>query len=296
MTFGRSGKIIFINLTKKSFTSEATEKYASYLGGRGINQWLLFQHTDPQMDPLDPKSAIILGSGPLVGTLVPASGRLAVDFKNVMNHGIGSGNSGGFFATEMKLAGYDHIFISGKSDKPLYLLIKDDQIYFQDAKDIWGKNTWETENLIKQKENCPDLKVLSIGIAGEKQVKFACLINDKGRAVGYGGPGAVFGSKNLKAIAVRGTQSISVYSPEELINKVKKYNDEIILKSKVVELHREGGTLLSYLAPGEKKPHGVKNMSDGFWGNDNLEKFSRDKVDQYLVRRHACFNCPLCCM
>ncbi|MHA2012015.1 MAG: aldehyde ferredoxin oxidoreductase family protein [Candidatus Helarchaeota archaeon] len=295
MTFGRAGTILFVDLTKKTFYFEKTEKYLSLLGGRGINQWLLFNFSNPKTDPLDPESAVILGSGPLVGTLVPSADRLAVDFKNVMNHGIGSGNSGGFFATEMKLAGYDHIFISGKAEKPIYLFIQDDQIHFKDAKDIWGEDTWETENLIKKKENISSLKILSIGIAGENKVKFACLMSDRGRAIGYGGSGAIFGSKNLKAIAIKGTKSLKVYSQEKLIEKVLKYNSEIINKSSVIASRRKGGTLLAYLTPGEKRPHGVKNMSEGFWRNENIEKFSRDKVDKYLIRRHSCFNCPVYC-
>ena len=165
MTFGRAEQILFIDLTRKAFYTEKTKKYLDFLGGRGINQWLLFHHTNPHSDPLDSENPIILGSGPLVGTLVPSADRLAVDFKNVMNFGIGSGNSGGFFATEMKLAGYDNILISGKADNPIYLLIEDDQIYFKDAKGIWGKNTWETDNAIRKKESNHNLKILSIGIA-----------------------------------------------------------------------------------------------------------------------------------
>ena len=161
MTFGRAGKILFVNLTKESFYLEKTEKYYSFLGGRGINQWLLFNLMDPKTSPLDNESVIILGSGPLVGTLVPSANRLAIDFKNVMNLGIGSGNSGGFFATEMKLAGYDHIVISGKSARPTYLLIKDDKIYFRNAEDIWGKDTWETNNIIQKLEGSNNIKILS---------------------------------------------------------------------------------------------------------------------------------------
>ena len=295
MTYGRAGKVLFIDLTNKTFHFEKTEKYLSFLGGRGINQWLLISHTNPKMDALDPESPIILGSGPLVGTLVPTANRLAVDFKNVMNSGIGSGNSGGFFATEMKLAGYDHIFISGESSNPVYLYIQDDHIFFKDAKGIWGKDTWQTENLIKKQEKCSDLKVLSIGIAGENKVKFSCLLSDKGRAVAYGGSGAVFGSKKLKAIAIKGTKSIKVFDSEKLLEKVLKFNKDILDKSRIIQFHRKGGTLLPYLAPGENRPHAVKNMSEGFWRNDNIEKFSRDKLDQYLVRRHSCFNCPLYC-
>jgi len=294
MSFGRVGKILFIDLTKRTFNIEKTEKYLSYLGGRGINQWLLMNHTILKLNPLDPESVIVLGSGPFVGTLVPTACRLAVDFKNVMNFGIGSGNSGGFFATEIKLAGYDHILISGKSDQPIYLQIIDDQIYFKDAQEIWGMTTWETENAIRKKEGIKDLKLLTIGIAGENKVSYACLFSDKGRAAAYGGSGAIFGSKNLKAIAVKGNQSIKVYEPKKLISKVLRYNEEVIKSSTYIADLQKGGTILTYLANGENTPHGVKNMSEGFWSDKNLKKFSRKQVDKYLIRRHSCFNCPAC--
>jgi len=295
MTFGIAGKILFINLTKKSFFCEKTEKYLSYIGGRGINQWLLLNSINKHTNPLDPESVIVLGSGPLVGALVPAANRLAIDFKNVMNNGVGSGNSGGFFAVEMKLAGYDNILITGIADNPIYLLIQDEQISFQNAKGIWGKNTWDTDNAIKKKEKDNNLKILTIGIAGENKVKYACLINDKGRAAAYGGSGAIFGSKNLKAIAIKGTQSIKVHSPNKLMKKFLIYNQEVFSKSSRIATYREGGTILAYLINGDKTPHGVKNMSEDYWSNDKLEKFSREKIDKYLIRRHSCFNCPVYC-
>ena len=295
MSYGRAGKILFVNLTKRTFYCEKTDKYLSYIGGRGINQWLLLNYINKQVNPLDPESVIILGSGPFVGTLIPAANRLAIDFKNVMNYGIGSGNSGGFFAVEMKLAGYDNILISGKADNPVYLLIKDEKISFKDADCIWGKNTWDTDNAIKKREKDNNLKILTIGIAGETKVKYACLINDKGRVAAYGGCGAIFGSKNLKALAIRGTQSIKVYSPNRLMEKVLKYNKEIISKSSRIATLRNGGTILAYLINGDKRPHGVKNMSEEYWSNDKLKKFSRGKIDKYLIRRHSCFNCPAFC-
>ena len=296
MSFGWAGKILYINLTNETIYTESTKKYTFFIGGRGINQWLLFKLVDKDVEPLEPENVIILGSGPLVGTLVPGANRLAVDFKNVITDGVGSGNCGGQFAAEMKFAGYDNIIILGKAEKPIYLFIKNDEVYFRDCSNIWGKSTWETENIIKKRENDKAIKTLTIGLGGENLVKFACLIGDRGRAVGYGGSGAIFGSKNLKAIAIRGTLPIKIAYPRKILEKVGQYNKNVIEKSKAVEVHRKGGTLLAYLLPGENRPHGVKNMSEEFWSNEDISMVTRDKFDNnYLKRRHSCFNCPVYC-
>lgn len=294
MPYGWSGKILFINLTAHKKHTEDTEKYLAYIGGRGINQYLLFSLVDKSTNSLDPDNTIILGSGPLVGTMVPAASRLAVDFKNVITGGIGSGNSGGQFAAEMKFAGYDHIVITGKAKTPVYLYIHNNEIFFREAGDLWGQRTWETENHIKTQEGDRALKTLTIGPSGENLVKYACLVSDRGRAVGYGGCGAVWGSKNLKAIAVRGTNSVNVAQPEAFLKKLHRYYRNTIEKSEMVKIHRQGGTLLAYQLPGEKRPHGVRNMSDEFWSNESISKLSRQMLDKrFLLRRHSCFNCPV---
>ena len=295
MTYGWTGNILFINLTNNTTNLEKTNKYFSFIGGRGINQRILFDILDKNADPLGPKNMIIMGAGPLVGTLVPGADRLAVDYKNVITGGVGSGNSGGHFAAEMKFAGYDHIVISGKAEKPLYLYIYNNRVYFRNAVDLWGKDTWETENIIKRKEKDRGIKTLTIGQAGENLVKFACIIGDRGRAVGYGGSGAIFGSKNLKAIAIRGTLPVKIAHPDKFIQKLKLFNKNIIEKSNTVNFYRRGGTLLPYLAPGENRPHGVKNMSEEFWSNEAISCVIREKFDKYLKRRHSCFNCPSYC-
>lgn len=296
MPYGWTGKILYIDLNKQNTYTEETEKYLDFIGGRGINQYLLFQMVDKNIDPLDAENVVILGSGPLVGTLAPAASRLAVEFKNVITGGIGSGNSGGQFAAEMKFAGYDHIVITGKAPKPIYVYLHNDQVFFRDAGELWGKSTWDTENCIKGRENDRTLKTLTIGPAGENLVKFACLIGDRGRAVGYGGPGAIFGAKNLKAFAVKGTNSVRVADPDRFLQKVKSYYANTIEKSEMVRVHRKGGTLLAYQVPGENRPHGVRNMSDEFWNNEAIAAISRETVDRnFLLRRHACFNCPVYC-
>lgn len=295
MYYGRTNKILFIDLERQTTFCENTTKYSSYIGGRGINQRILFDVVNPDITPLDPQSYILLGSGPFVGTLVPAASRLAIDFKNVINQGIGSGNCGGQFAAEMKYAGYDNIAIFGQSKKPIYIYILDDKIYFRDASNLWGLNTWDTENAIRRKEKDPHIRTLCIGIAGENLVKFSLILGDKGRAVAYGGGGAVFGSKKLKAIAIRGTKyPVRVAYPNDLFRKVIDFNKNVINKSKTIQMRRKGGTLLPYLVKGENSPHGVRNMRDEFWPNEKINKISREKIDQnYLIRRQSCFNCPV---
>jgi aldehyde:ferredoxin oxidoreductase len=126
-------------------------------------------------------------------------------------------------------------------------------------------------------------------------VKFACIIGDRGRAVGYGGGGAIFGSKNLKAIAIRGTLPVRIAHTDKFIQKLRCFKENVVEKSKTVDFYRKGGTLLPYLAPGENRPHGVKNMGAEFWSNEAINCVTRDKFDRYLKRRHSCFNCPSYC-
>ena len=146
MPLGRTGRILFIDLTTKTFQTEKNDPSKMLLGGRGTNQWLIFESLNYNINPLDPRSLVVLGAGPFVGTLVPGANRLAVDFKNVITKGVGSGNCGGHFPAEMKFAGYDHILITGKSKKPVYIFIFNEKVYFRDASELWGKKTWETEN------------------------------------------------------------------------------------------------------------------------------------------------------
>lgn len=297
MYYGRTNKILFIDLERQKTFYENTTKYSSYIGGRGINQRILFNVMNPNIPPLGPQSYILLGSGPFVGTLVPGASRLAIDFKNVINQGIGSGNCGGQFAAEMKYAGYDHIVVFGQSKNPIYLYILNDQVYFRDASDLWGLTTWDTENLIRKKEKDTHIKTLCIGVAGENLVKFSLILGDKGRAAAYGGGGAVFGSKKLKAIAIRGTTfSLRVAHPKDLFRKVIDFNKNVTNKSKIIQTRRKGGTLLPYLAAGENSPHGVRNMGDEFWPNEKINQVSRERIDQnYLIRKQSCFNCPVYC-
>ena len=296
MPHGRTGKTLFVDLTAETCRTVDAEPVPDFLGGRGVNQRLLFDLQTPGRDDGDPENPIIFGAGPLVGTLVPGACRLAVDFRNQITGGVGSANLGGHFAAEMKYAGFDHIVIQGRARRPVYLFVTDGTVSFRDAAPIWGQDTWETENRIKRLENDACIRTLAIGPAGENRVRFACIVGDRGRAAGYGGSGALLGGKNLKAIAVRGTRPLTVARPQALLAEVTRFNREVIEKSRFVHIHRQGGTLSAYLLPGENRPHAVRNMSGEFWDNAAIARVDRAAFDdRYLVRRHACFACPIYC-
>jgi aldehyde:ferredoxin oxidoreductase len=203
--YGYAGNILRINLTNNKIWTEPTEKYANrWIGGRAINTWILLNELNPNVKWSDPENLLTFSVGVLVGTLAPGACRVSVDSKNVFNNGIGSANVGGFFGAELKFAGFDNIVISGKAKSPVYIWICNKNVEIRNAAYIWGKTTWETERGIRKNLKDEQIRVAAIGPAGENLVKSACIITDRGCAAGGSGCGAVMGSKNLKAIAVRG--------------------------------------------------------------------------------------------
>lgn len=289
-SFGWSGQILRVDLPTRRIRIEPTEPYGmQVLGGRGIGQSILFHELDPNTDPLGPDSKVILSAGPLVGTLVPGSGRLSVDWKNVQTGGVGSANLGGHFAPELKYAGFDSIVIEGKADKPVVLFIQDGKAQLFDASSIWGKNTWETEDALRKQLREPKLRVACIGPAGENLVKGACLIADRSRAAGRGGVGAVLGAKKLKAIAVRGRQPIYVHNPKGFLEQVEKCFSKI-KASEWMNYYCIGGTQTLAV------DSGVRNHQDDSWPHDRFAKIGWEIYrDKFEVRRVACFNCPVYC-
>ena len=179
-----------------------------YIGSRGLGSKYLISEIDPKVDPLSPENKIIWATGPLTGTMAATGGRYTVITKGPLTGAIACSNSGGYWGAELKFAGWDMIIFEGKSPKPVYLYINDDQAELRDAADLWGKSVWQTEEQLKKAHQDPLLRISSIGKAGEHQVLFAAVVNDLHRAAGRSGVGAVMGSKNLKAIAVRGTQGV----------------------------------------------------------------------------------------
>ena len=203
-------KVLRVNLSKGTCTAEPLnmEWARAYLGQRGLATKYLVEEMDPKVDPLSPGNKLIFATGPLTGTMASTGGRYSVITKGALTGAIACSNSGGHWGPELKMAGWDMIILEGKSPKPVYLHVSDDKAELIDASDLWGKTIWQTEEILHRKHQDPQLRVSSIGRAGENQALFACIVNDLHRAAGRSGVGAVMGSKNLKAIAVRGTKGV----------------------------------------------------------------------------------------
>lgn len=209
---GWARKILRVNLSEGTCKSEPLnmEWAAKYLGQRGLASKYLVEEIDPKCDPLGPDNKLIFATGPLTGTAASTGGRYSVITKGALTNAIACSNSGGYWGAELKFAGWDMIILEGKSPKPVYLTVFDDKAELHDAAEIWGTSVWHTDEWIKKRHQDPQTHISAIGVAGENQVLYSCIVNDLHRAAGRSGVGAVMGSKNLKAIAVRGTQGVRV--------------------------------------------------------------------------------------
>ena len=218
MTWAR--KILRVDLTKGTCTAEPLnmEWARLYLGQRGLATKYLTAETDPKVDPLSPANKIIFATGPLTGTIASTGARYSVITKGPLTGAIACSNSGGHFGAELKSAGWDMIICEGRAPHPVYLHIENGEARLLDATDLWGKTTWEVEPALKARHHDPLTRVSSIGRAGENGVLYACVVNDLHRAAGRSGVGAVMGSKNLKAVVVRGTKGVAnLVNPKEFM-------------------------------------------------------------------------------
>jgi aldehyde:ferredoxin oxidoreductase len=292
---GWIGKILRVDLTKgESKVEELDPKLgAKFIGGRGLGSKILSDEIDPKVDPFSPNNKLIMATGPLTGTGASAAGRYMVITKAPLTGTIACSNSGGHFGAELKFAGFDLIIFEGKAKEPVYLYIEDGKAEIRDAKSIWGKTTHETTDQILS-ETDMDARVACIGPAGEKLVRYACVINDKHRAAGRSGVGAVMGSKNLKAVAVKGSGSITIANKEVF----RKVTLDVFQKVKANPVTSTGlptyGTavLVNIINASGILP--TRNFNEGVF--EGAEKISGETiVDDILVRNRACFSCPIAC-
>jgi aldehyde:ferredoxin oxidoreductase len=215
-----AGRILRVNLTAGTVKAEPLNMdwARAYLGSRGLATKYIVEEVDPKVDPLSAANKLIWATGPLTGTMASTGGRYTVVTKGPLTGAIACSNSGGYWGAELKMAGWDMVIFEGKSAKPVYLFIEDDKAELRDAAHLWGQSVWHTEATIKKQHQDPLIRVSSIGKAGENQVLFAAVVNDLHRAAGRSGVGAVMGSKNLKAIAVRGTKGVgNIADPKEFM-------------------------------------------------------------------------------
>ena len=240
-------KIAYINLSTGEIEASPIpiELRKLYLGGRGLDMYLLYNHLEPGIDPLGPDNVLTVSAGLLVGTLASASARTHIGAKSPLTGFVGSSNMGGFFAPELRWAGFDHLVIKGKADGLAYLWVHDGEIEIRDASHLWGEDIPTTQELIQEELGDPEIKVCCIGLAGENLVRFANVMTGVKNAAGRTGMGAVMGSKNLKAIAVRGTMDLAIRFPEEAL----EYNSKLVEhigSTKFAQIMQKWGTMFIY--------------------------------------------------
>ncbi len=298
---GWQGRILRVDLSAGRADVEPLdmEWAQQYLGERGLATKYLWENMDPRADPMGPDNVLIFATGPLTGTMASTSGRYAVVTKGALTGAIACSNSGGKFGAELKFAGYDLLVIHGRSPEPVYLHIVDDEVEFVPAGEIWGTSVWHTEPWIKARHQNPLIKVASIGVAGERGVRFACIINDLHRAAGRSGVGAVMGSKNLKAIAVHGTVGVRVHDPKRFMAVVRETHAMLVESSGRKELTELGTNAMIDLMQefgGLPTRNFDRVQFDGV-SKINAAAMMETKPDGHrnLVTNKACFGCTIAC-
>ena len=286
-------KIAYIDLTTQTVTEEniPDEWRRLFLGGRGINMLLLHNLSRPHQDPFDPKAPLIFGTGLLTGVAAIGTARYNVTAHSPYSGFIGDSNAGGFFGPELRYAGYDHLFITGKASSPTMLWIQDNRIEFLDASFMENLTLPETLNTIRTKLGEPDAQIAAIGPAGRKLVRFACIMNSINDANGHTGMGTVMGSKNLWAIAVRGTQDLPVANPTLLMKTLEKQYHQVTSR-KGFKASAYYGTVMRFnLMRTELTLDCLGDQTNFYEMGDEMD--TDVFMDRYQYAVAACFNCPM---
>jgi aldehyde:ferredoxin oxidoreductase len=287
-------KIAYIDLSRKEITVKPIpiELRKLYLGGRGLDAYLLYNHIKPGCDPLGPENVALVSAGLLGGTPASASARTHIAGKSPLTGFIGSCNMGGFFAPELRWAGFDHLVIKGRAEKPVYLWIHNGIIEIKDASHLWGEDTFQTQDLIRKELKEEELQILCIGPAGERLVRFANVRTGFKNSGGRSGMGAVLGSKNLKAIAARGTMDIQIKFPEEALEYNKQLIDRII-STKFGQIMQRWGTMFIYAVTNTSGLIRCRNFQlNQLFGGEDIEC---ERIDEYSIGTAGCFGCSIHC-
>ncbi|HHV79899.1 MAG TPA: aldehyde ferredoxin oxidoreductase family protein [Firmicutes bacterium] len=292
--YGYTGKILLVDLSSGTIASETHDDvfYRTYLGGKGLVGYYLLREVPPRVDPLGPKNVLVFATGVLAGTNMPGFSRVVIGAKSPLTDGYGESEVGGSWGAELKRAGFDAIVIKGASSKPVYLEIVDGSARLVDASELWGLSTSDAEAEIARRVPKKPA-VMSIGPAGERLVKFACIMQGDRNAAGRGGLGAVMGSKKLKAIAVSGSTKVKVKNPDGLSKVTSWFAQNFLKNAPSVALH-EGGTagLIPGLQAASMLP--TKNFSRGrFDGWEGLAKLGQKWL--YETKGRGCWACPIRC-
>ncbi|MFQ6079699.1 MAG: aldehyde ferredoxin oxidoreductase family protein, partial [Thermodesulfobacteriota bacterium] len=295
MAYGYNGKILRVDLSGGKISVDEPDEvfYRRYIGGRGVALYYLLKELEPGVDPLGPDNLLIFAASVLTGAPIQGISRFTVATKSPLTGTYGEGEAGGHWGPELKFAGYDAVVVKGKADKPVYLWIHDGEAEIRDASEIWGKPTKEAQETIRKELEDERIRVAQIGPAGEKLVRFACVINELQDANARGGLGAVMGSKNLKAIAVRGTKKVSMRDPEKVTALVKWFNKTLPENPDVPGL-RNIGTSQLVLPINESGGLPTRNFREGAF--EGAEEISGETMKETIgAGQRACFACSVAC-
>jgi len=291
--YGYAGKILEVNLTDLSFGIKPLPEdlIKNYLGGKGFGAKILYERLSAETEPLSAENLVVIATGPFTGTLTPTE-KTAICTKSPLTGIWLDTNSGGYFGPQLKAAGFDMVVIAGKADKPVSLIIENDEISFEDATSLWGKDTFSTSEELK-KEHGEEARVACIGPAGENEVPIAAVISEA-RAFGRGGSGAVLGHKNLKAVVAKGDCDLNIYNKEEYIRANREAYNEIDINPDTGGGRPKYGTNVLYSIINEAGVHPVKNFSKSVFEE-------RDQINEHVfaedfwVKDKACHSCPIKC-
>jgi len=291
---GYLGKILRVDLSREEITVETQPEifYRRFLGGEGIVAYYLLKELPPKVDPLGPDNMLIFAAGPLTGVALSGVSRSSVGAKSPLTGGFGEAEAGGFWGSELKRAGYDGIVITGKAKKPVYLWITETVVEIKDGSHLWGKETGEAHEKIKKDHNDKNIRIALIGPGGENRVRYACILHDLHNAAGRTGMGAVMGSKNLKAIAVRGKQKVPV-ADKEAVKALSKKMTEVYLKDlEHFSLLGTGGDRMESMVWTGNLP--IRNFRGGEF--PTIEKIDpRTMKDTFGLKMTGCYACPIRC-
>ncbi len=295
MLYGYGGRILRVDLTTGKVGSENTDPQfmLKVIGGRGFNSRRLSLELRRDVDPLSPENLLLIGVGPLTGTLLTGSAYFTISGKSPLTGILGDSAAGGHFGPELKQAGYDQVVITGRAERPSYLVIADDYVEIRDASPLWGKDIWETTRAIRKELGNNAFQVAAIGPAGENLVKFATVACNNSRVCGRTGMGCLFGSKHLKAIAVRGTRPVTVADPLAYRELCRMIDQKILVHPEFERRKSLGTTMLMTalnnlgILPTNHFQKGVCEYVDEISG----ETLARD----FKVKNKSCFNCNVHC-
>lgn len=294
--YGWRGKLLRVNLDKGKVSTEPIDPALAkaYIGARGWGIRYLLDEVDPGCNPLGPENKMVLACGPLTGTAAPTGARYVITTKSPLSGAITVSNSGGYFPAELKKTGFDMTLIEGVSEKPVYLWIDGDHAELRSAEHVWGKTTHETDDILRGDTDAK-AKTAVIGPAGENRVLFAAVMNDRDRAAGRGGVGAVMGAKKLKGIVVRGTLEVPLADPQAFKDANARYRNTFKEASqKLPPALRLHGTAITAAVTQQRGVFPTRNFQTGqFDGWEDI--YGETLTKKFLVTSKPCFSCPIAC-